>query len=292
MKIAIITDVHSNIHSLNAVLNDIESENPDFIIGGGDMVGCSAFSGTKQVWDVLASKNIPLVLGNEEERIVRFHSPNPDAQFKRSIRFMPLQYRARQFSTIDIMKMSTLPVSITLAGPWGKDVLVCHASPNNINKSPMQAIDPQMAIDLQAAKAKVIVVGHLHSKWHLYWQDKLLIMAGSAGLPLRGKPDEVDYLILTSHHGNWQFRYKPVLYSYQTAIKEVIESDFVQQSGPIGWLMLDEALTQQDRITPFLQGYCSQKEPNNLDGWKRLVIDFLKHIQRWDALRPYIQPFL
>ena len=39
MKIAIISDIHSNIYALNAVLEDIENRNVDLIACTGDLVG-------------------------------------------------------------------------------------------------------------------------------------------------------------------------------------------------------------------------------------------------------------
>ena len=260
MKIVVLTDVHSNFHSMSAVLEDIEAERPDFVVGAGDMVGCSAYCGAVEVWKTLHNKKIPFVLGNEEERILRFYSPDADPYLTNSVQFMPLQYRARQFTVNDIQTMRTLPLSIALEGPQGNDVLVCHASPGDLYKSPMQGIDAQMEQELQAVRAKVIVVGHLHTMWHQYAHEKLLIMAGSAGLPLRGKLDEVDYLVLMYHNQAWRFAYKTV--------------------------------TQEDHLIPFLREYCSDKEPSNMDDWKKLVIGYLDHVERWDMVKPYLQHLL
>ena len=256
MKIAIIADVHSNSHGLNAILDDISIEKPDIVVGAGDMVGCSAYPGAQAVWDALRDHKIQCVLGNEEERILDFHSTAPTPYFTDSIQFMPLQYRARQFSAADIEIMKSLPINILFNGPQGQDVLVCHASPFDLYRSPMKAIDAQMEADLHQISAKVMVVGHLHLQWHQEWDEKLLIMAGSGGLPLRGKLDEVDYLLLTFHQDKWQFRYKTVKYNYQAAVCEALESNFLEQAGPIGWLMFDEILTQEDHLIPFFRDYC------------------------------------
>lgn len=292
MKIAVISDVHGNRHSLNAVLEHIASEKPDFVVGAGDMVGCSAYPGAVEVWKTLRDQQIPLVLGNEEQRIVDFHDPSADPYLKHSVQFMPMQYRARQFSESDIETMRALPMRIILDGPQQQDVCICHASPSNLVKSPMQGIDAEMAQELQAIGAKVIVVGHLHTVWHQYWDGKLLIMAGSGGLPLRGRPDEVDYLMLTYQGREWHFAYQTVTYDVQAAVQEAIQSDILEQSGPIGWLMLDEILTQEDRLKPFLCDYCPDERPDELESWKRLVIRYLESIQRWDVVRPYVQRFV
>jgi predicted phosphodiesterase len=292
MKIAVIADIHSNIHGLDAIWDDIADEKPDVVVGAGDMVGCSAYPAALDVWNILQNMGIPCVLGNEEDRILRFYDPLADPHLKNSIQFGPLRYRARQFSANDIELMKTLPATILLDGPDKQNVLVCHASPGNIHRSPMQGIDSQMEEDLRQTQAKVIVVGHLHAIWHQYWQGKLLVMAGSGGLPLREKLDEVDYLILTYHKQEWRFEYKTVKYDYQAAVRAVIESDFLEQAGPIGWLMFDEILTQEDRLVPFLGEYCPPERPDDMANWKRLAIGYLEHIQRWDVVKLYVQRFL
>lgn len=291
MKIAVITDVHSNYHSLSAVLDDIEIEKPDLIIGAGDMVGCSAYIGSIDVWNALHDKEIPFVMGNEEERIVRFHDPQSDPYLKKSVQFKPLQFRAMQFSTKQIDEMRALPMQLLLEGPQNQDVLICHASPCDLHRSPMRGIDSQMEKELYAVNAQVIVVGHHHKKWHQYWQGKLLIMAGSAGLPLRGKLDEVDYILLTYHKHEWQFEYKSVLYNYRAAIQEIIESEFLEKSRPIGWLMFDEVLTQEDHLIPFFNEYCPKEKPEDLENWTELVIGYLDYIKRWEIVKPYFRHF-
>jgi predicted phosphodiesterase len=289
LKIAILSDAHSNIHSLQAVLDDIASEKPDAVVAAGDMVGCSAYAGAVRVWQTLQDENIPCVLGNEEARIISFSGPAPDPYHRSSVQFMPLQYRAGQFSGTDIAAMESLPFQIVLDGTRGQDVLVCHASPRDLYRSPMLGIDHHMERDLMETPASVIAMGHLHARWHRVWQGKLLVMAGSAGLPLRHKLDEVDYLVLTHHKDGWLIRYRTVRYDYRAAIREVLESDFLDRSGPLGWLMLDEILTQEDRLVPFLGDFCPDHKPDDIDGWKSLVTAYLVRINRWEAVRPYIQ---
>jgi predicted phosphodiesterase len=256
------------------------------------MVGCSAYPRAVEVWNLLHDRAIHWVMGNEEERILSFFDPSSDPYLKTSVQYMPLQYRARQFSASHIEAMRALPRNIVLDGPAPQRVLVCHASPNDMVKSPARGIDAHMAQNLRAINADVIVVGHLHTAWHQYWEGKLLVMAGSAGLPYRGKPDEVDYLVLTYQLDGWQFRYKAVTYDCQAAIRDTLQSDMLEQSGPIGWLMLDEILTQEDRLLPFLRGYCPEKKPDGMEGWKQVVIGYLEHIKRWDVVKPYVQHLL
>ena len=68
-RYAIITDIHGNIEALNAILNDIESQNIDEIYCLGDTVGIGPNS--KECVDKLIEKKIKSTLGNHELYAVR-----------------------------------------------------------------------------------------------------------------------------------------------------------------------------------------------------------------------------
>ena len=288
MKIAVITDVHGNAHALDAVLEDVAGEKPDVVVGAGDMVGCSAYVGAPEVWRRLHEEKIPFVIGNEEQRLLKYFSPEPDDLLKNSIQFWPLRYRAGQFTTEDVTRMKDLPVDYLIEGPCGNDVRVCHAAPGDPWHSPINGIDEAMEKRLNSVPEKVIAAGHYHTPWHLYWQEKLLVMAGSAGLPLRGKVDEVDYLMLTFEQQEWHFAYKSVKYNYAAAAAESAASSFLAEVGPVGWLMFDELLTQQDRLVTFLSEYCPGEKPADLEGWEALVREYLTSIDRWHFISSYL----
>ncbi|MBS3750606.1 MAG: metallophosphoesterase family protein [Anaerolineales bacterium] len=166
MKIVVITDVHRNSHSLSAVLNDIETEKPDLIVGAGDMVGCSAYIGAIDVWSILEDMKIPFVMGNEEDRIIRLHNPSSEPYLRESVQFKPLQFRAMQFSTNHNEEMRALPLHLLLEGPRNQNVFICHVSPHDIHRSPWNGIDPQMEKELHAVNSQVVIFGHHHMKWH------------------------------------------------------------------------------------------------------------------------------
>jgi len=64
MKLAIVSDIHSNIHALSAVVEEIENRVVDSIFALGDLVGYNAFPG--EVLDVVKEKEIPSIMGNHD----------------------------------------------------------------------------------------------------------------------------------------------------------------------------------------------------------------------------------
>jgi len=67
MRIAVISDIHSNLLALRAVLQDIEQRQVDVIICGGDLVGYAPFP--NEVIDLIKEKEIPCVMGNYDDAI-------------------------------------------------------------------------------------------------------------------------------------------------------------------------------------------------------------------------------
>ena len=183
MKIAVITDAHGNAHGLEAVLHDIEMERPDLIFCAGDMV--NPLPNSPKIWNDLRKKGIPMIMGNNEDSIIRYHSEEPNYLIKESVRFMPVQYTAKKFSLDDVNELRSLPLNRLVEGPNGYNILICHASPFNLFKSIADEIDEEMATDLLKVDSKTIVVGHYHKQWNRIWMDKQLIMSGSCGWPDR-----------------------------------------------------------------------------------------------------------
>ena len=64
MKIAVFSDIHGNLQSLEAILSDIKNENIDKIICLGDVIGIGP--NPKECLDLIIENNIEMVLGNHE----------------------------------------------------------------------------------------------------------------------------------------------------------------------------------------------------------------------------------
>lgn len=64
MRIAVFSDIHGNLQSLKAILNDIKNQNIDKIICLGDVIGIGP--NPKECLDLIIENNIEMVLGNHE----------------------------------------------------------------------------------------------------------------------------------------------------------------------------------------------------------------------------------
>ncbi len=286
-RCAVLADIHGNLQGLDAILADIERQQPDVIVCAGDMIGCH-FPGSENVLQRLQQDGIQVVKGNQEEYFVSYHDPAGDPELKTGVHFWPMHFFARQMSLSAIGYLKTLPMTLTFPGHNAQDVLICHGSLSHTRRSYANGINPEMARELSQCKAAVIACGHLHRQWQMRWQDKLLVMASSAGLPLRGIPDQVEYLLLDYVNEAWQFCYKILNYDFQSALQSLLDSGFLEGSGPMGWIILDEVLSEVDRLMPFFESNPRLPDAHDQPGWEKCIRDYLVKIGRWEAVKEYI----
>ena len=64
MKFAIISDIHSNMHALMAVFEEIEKYGVDRMFALGDLVGYNAYP--RETVETIQKRNIPSIMGNHD----------------------------------------------------------------------------------------------------------------------------------------------------------------------------------------------------------------------------------
>ena len=74
MRYAILSDIHSNLEALNAVLQEIDSQKVDEIISIGDIVGYNA--NPNECIDILRKRGIRCLMGNHDMRACGMEATN------------------------------------------------------------------------------------------------------------------------------------------------------------------------------------------------------------------------
>jgi predicted phosphodiesterase len=286
MKIAFFSDLHGNEQAMNAILADIEAEQVDLTIFAGDAV--NPLPGSERVWREIRRRQIPMLLGNHEEYMLDFYAPDSANNGRNPIQFLPTSSAAQRLPTDIIADIKALPLTLTIAGPDGNNILVCHGSPTNTRRSFSQGIDAQMAADLAQCAEAVIVGGHHHIQWQQQWHGQVLMTCGSGGLPLNGSAT-AQYLLLTYLHGGWHPEHRQLPYDLTAALRELREDGFLDEGGPIAWLIYDELWTADFRMVPFLTSLRQQQSmPGTMSDWRQQVRAYLESLGRWGAIGPLV----
>lgn len=180
MRVALISDIHGNIVSLEAVLKDIERENVDQIICLGDV----ATLGPKPiaVMDRIRSLGCQCILGNHDTFLLNpaiLHEYMDAPWFADSISWCAKQLRPQDFEFIQTFK-PTLEISLSEE----HKLLAFHGSPKS-NTDIILAMTPPTTVDelLGGKKATVMAGGHTHMQMMRQHKGIMLINAGSVGMP-------------------------------------------------------------------------------------------------------------
>ena len=189
MKVAIISDIHANIHALAAVWEDIRSQKPDRVYCLGDLVGYGAYP--NEVVDFIRKRAIPTVMGNFDEG-AGFDFDDcgclyQDLELKR-LADQSLEWTQAHISRENKAFLRSLPVQIRIEQKRPK-LLMVHGSPRKINEYLYQD-RPQATFEHMAriAGSDVIFFGHTHLPYRKKVGRTNFINAGSVGKPKDGDP--------------------------------------------------------------------------------------------------------
>lgn len=289
MKIAVFADIHGNRPAFEAVWADIEQQQVDLYVCAGDVI--NPFPWSRDLWEHIRTLDMPLLLGNHEEYVSRVFAAAEDDDVRHDVRFMPVRYTARQFEPDVVAEIAALPMTLHIPGPQGDDLLICHGSPTETRASFFPPLDTEQAAAWGSSAAKVMVGAHIHHQRRLRWRDKVLLTCGSVGLSL-DEAMAAEYTILRHQNGSWQIDQRAVPYDVAAAARQIAETGFLTETGPIGWLFFDEMQSTHGRLVDFFQRYVPQTwgdpPPFTETEWTDVTRSYLQTIGRWAAVSRWL----
>lgn len=149
MLIAIISDIHSNLHALDAVFKDADSHSPDKYYCLGDIVGYGAFP--VECVKLVRERCEHVIFGNHEYALLY---PNHAGTFNRDAN-KALEYTRKKLSVDDINWMFTLEPHLVLDG-----ITLAHGSLRDFEEYVSDATIARLSLEIQ--ETKLLVIGHTH----------------------------------------------------------------------------------------------------------------------------------
>ena len=186
MKVAALYDIHGNLPALTAVLADVEREDVDLIICGGD---CAQGPMPSQTIDCLQSLRIParFVMGNADQAMIDAFEAGDSSADSRPDAKKRLSWSAGQLSRVqrDFLASFEPTVHVDVSGLAA--ILFCHGSPRS-NTEIITAVSPpdRLMPMLDHVAEGVVVCGHTHRQFDLTVDGKRVLNAGSVGAPYEG----------------------------------------------------------------------------------------------------------
>lgn len=233
MKLAVISDIHSNYMALENALCLIGALRPDGIIFLGDYVTDFPYpQNTLRLLDECrASFPCWFVRGNREDYLLR-HRDDPDDGWQYSSSSGSLLYTYENLTNNDLDQFAAMPVSLDINPSVDNSVPIltaCHASPHATKEWIMNR--PAL-IELRTSQiaGSVLLCGHTHRGGVVEVNGKRVIFCPSVGLPQDRRPGS-KFLMLETRRGDWRYRTMVVDYDKDKMAGEFVRSGLVEKAG-------------------------------------------------------------
>jgi putative phosphoesterase len=181
--LAAISDIHGNLPALEAVLAELEQEQPDEIVCLGDVAG-----GPEPVETVarIRETGCAVVMGNWDTWALEGFPPAPAGPMRKFIeqgewwaRKLSDEDRAfiRTFAPRIELELARTPVLCFHGSPASHDEVILATTPHDVLRRMLAGFD-----------RPVMLGGHTHVQLARAIEGRMFVNPGSVGLPFRGVP--------------------------------------------------------------------------------------------------------
>ncbi|WP_029036660.1 metallophosphoesterase family protein [Salinimicrobium xinjiangense] len=201
MKIALFSDIHSNLPALEAFFKDLQKREVDAIYCLGDLVGYNIWP--NEVTEEIRKRNIPTIAGNYDFGIGR-NSDECGCAYKteeeKANGAVSISLTNELISDKNRAYLRSLPAHIRVEFQLNEDklnLLLVHGSPRKINEYLFEdRAEKSLLRIMEDADADIMCFGHTHKPYHRILNSgteetphyRHAINLGSIGKPKDGDP--------------------------------------------------------------------------------------------------------
>jgi putative phosphoesterase len=214
MKIAVISDIHANVHALMNVLEDIDAEKVDTIICLGDLIGYGPHP--NEVISLIRKRHILCIKGNYDSSVV----DNEYSYIRETpINSFSLPWTVNELLDENRIFLDNLPLTLTL-NIADKNLLFVHGSPNKINEYLLK--DGYNTSEVMSfINEDALICAHTHIPGIKEFGNKIYINSGSVGKPKIGCPN-ITYCILNiNKEHRMKVETKEIPYAFERIVKDM-----------------------------------------------------------------------
>jgi putative phosphoesterase len=189
--VAVISDVHTNVAALTAVLAEIEREQPDLVVSCGDLTWGSQPDETITLMRSLGERAL-FVRGNGERAVLEVSAGT------RAIDGPRAEWVPARHSPESLAFVATIPFSLVIEISGLGPVRFCHGSPRGDTEVVTPGTPAERFGELSAGiEERVLVTGHTHIQFDRRVAGRRSVNPGSVGLPYHlGEPGTAYWALL------------------------------------------------------------------------------------------------
>ena len=171
MKIALFSDIHSNLPALEAFFASVEEQKPDAIYCLGDLVGYNTWP--NEVIREIRRRGIPTIAGNYDFGVGR-NSDDCGCAYKtddeKANGAVSISYTNRVIGLEERAYLRTLPAHIRVDFQLSDDrlrLVLVHGSPRRINEYLFEDREEKSMVRIMKdAEADILCFGHTHKPYY------------------------------------------------------------------------------------------------------------------------------
>jgi predicted phosphodiesterase len=181
VRIAVLNDVHGNLPALEAVLAEVEREQPDAIVFGGDIIAGPMPRETLEHVLTLGDR-AHLIRGNADRIVLEFRRGMREGEMGFANPLVGEQLTDEQAELLE-----GLPLTVSLDVDGLGRTCFCHATPRS-DEEVFTERDPDEVVArmLEGVEEETVVCGHTHMQFDRRVGRRRVVNAGSVGIPFSG----------------------------------------------------------------------------------------------------------
>jgi len=186
--VAVLCDIHGNLPALEAVIQELGTDEPDAVVIGGDVAAgpmpLEVLGRLRELpWPVLWLR------GNADRALVMSYDGTVPEQWRDHPIWIADAWTATQISHAERDFLDALPPLLRACVPGVGDVLFCHGTPES-DEERVTVFTPESRLEqiLAGTGAAVVVAGHTHRQFDRVAGGRRMLNAGSVGRPYEPEP--------------------------------------------------------------------------------------------------------
>lgn len=265
MKVAVLSDIHSNYHALKACYADAIKLGAERFIFLGDYVSDLAEPQKTMdlVYEIQSSYPTVCLRGNREGYML--DCENGRSTFKRGSKSGSLLFTYEHLRRKDLAFFRELKISDTIVVD-GVRIEIAHAAMDN-DRFYFDSNDGHTADIFPQMKCDYLLTGHSHKQYIQRNGNKTIINPGSVGIP-QGGSQNPKYALLDIVNGNATCQLREVAYDMTDAIHSQFASGLVDYAKYWAIGILYDIITGEECVLKVLNSVQQSGDFHNEEVWQ------------------------